>query len=181
MELTEGIRTRRSVRAFTDAPVPRDIMRQIVETARFAPSWKNTQTARYVVLDSRAAIDELAEKAAAGFAHNAEILKGAPALAVVTSINKRSGYEKDGSFTTPKGNEWQMFDAGIAAQTFCLAAHACGLGAVIMGIFHEDAVKEMLRLDDSLSVSALIAVGYPAAPPSAPSRKSLEEYLTFFE
>lgn len=180
MELNEGIRTRRSVRKFIDAPVPREIITQIVETARFAPSWKNTQTARYVVLDSRAAIDELAEKAAAGFAHNQEILKGAPAVAVITTVNGRSGYEKDGSFTTPKGNEWQMFDAGVAAQTFCLAAHSHGLGTVIMGIFREDAAKELLGLDDSLSVSALIAMGYPAAPPKEPSRKPVEEFLTFF-
>lgn len=72
-----------------------------------------------------------------------------------------------------------MFDAGIAAQTFQLAAHECGIGSVVMGIFDEVKVKELLCLDDTLNVSALIAIGNPAIQPTAPARKPVQELLQY--
>lgn len=99
-------------------------------------------------------------------------------MVVVTTINNRSGYERDGSATTSKGTHWQSFDAGIATQTFCLAAHEAGLGTVIMGIFDENKVAEVIGLPEGQSVSALVAIGYPAEEPAAPKRKSAEDLLT---
>ena len=90
-----------------------------------------------------------------------------------------SGYNPDGSFITSKGNEWQMFDAGIAAQTFCLAAHNEGVGSVIMGIFDEREVARIIGLDESRVVSALIAIGYPVQAPNAPQRDEVGEYVRF--
>lgn len=179
MELLEGIRTRRSVRTFADRPVSRETLTEIIATARFAPSWKNTQTARYVVIDDRAVMERVAAEGVMGLAHNAGIIRGAAALVVLTSVNGLCGYEKDGSFTTSKGIQWQMFDAGIAAQTFCLSAHAFGVGAVIMGIFDEKEVARVIGLDDSVTVSALIAVGYPAAPLGEGRREDTEKFVTF--
>lgn len=72
-----------------------------------------------------------------------------------------------------------MFDAGIAAQTFQLAAHECGIGSVVMGIFDEVKVKELLGLDDTLNVSALIAIGHPAIQPTAPARKPVHELIQY--
>ena len=72
-----------------------------------------------------------------------------------------------------------MFDAGIAEQTFQLAAHECGIGSVVIGIFDETQVKEILGLDDSLNVSALIAIGQPAVTPTAPARKSVQELIQY--
>ena len=103
----------------------------------------------------------------------------AAALVVLTSVKGISGYNADGSFTTAKGNEWQMFDAGIAAQTFCLAAHNYGVGSVIMGIFDEREVGRIIGLDTSRVVSALIAIGYPAQEPNPPKREDVGEYVKF--
>ena len=50
MEALECIKTRRSVRKFTDAPITREELQQVVEAAAYAPSWKNTQTVRYLVV-----------------------------------------------------------------------------------------------------------------------------------
>ena len=99
-------------------------------------------------------------------------------MMVITTVNSRSGYERDGSFTTSKGTHWQSFDAGIAAQTFCLAAHEAGIATVIMGIFDEEKVKEVIDVPDGQSVSALVAIGYADDEPEAPRRKSAEELLT---
>ena len=179
MELIEGIRTRRSVRKFTDEKISRDTMARIVDAARFAPTWKNSQTPRYIVVDSRDIMEKIADEGVMGREHNAGIIKGAAALVVLTSVKGICGYEPDGSFSTGKGNEWQMFDAGIAAQTFCLAAHNYGVGSVIMGIFDEKEVGRIIGLDESRVVSALIAIGYPAQEPNAPKRDGVGEYVAF--
>ncbi len=179
MELIEGIKGRRSVRQFAEQRVSRETIEKIIDAARFAPSWKNSQTARYVVIDSRGTMELIADEGVMGRAHNAGIIRGAAALVVLTSVKGKSGYEPDGSFTTSKGNEWQMFDAGIAAQTFCLAAYSYGVGSVIMGIFDEHEVGRIIGLDDSHVVSALIAIGYPAQEPNAPKRDGVGEYIRF--
>ena len=99
-----------------------DEVRQVVEAAAFAPSWKNTQIARYIVVTDKEKKDKLADNCMLGFTYNQKTTHGAPALVVLTMIKERSGYERDGSFSTPLATHWQSFDAGIAAQTFCLSA-----------------------------------------------------------
>ena len=91
----------------------------------------------------------------------------------------RSGFERDGSYSTKKEDRWQMFDVGAACQTFCLAAHEAGLGTVIMGIFDEDGITQLLDIPDSQELAALIAIGYPADAPAMPKRKSTEDLLTY--
>ncbi|MEG0157058.1 MAG: nitroreductase family protein, partial [Anaerovoracaceae bacterium] len=146
MDAITCIKERRSIRNFEDKKVPREVIEQVVETAAFAPSWKNTQIARYIVIEDQKLIETIANDCVLGFESNAVAIKKAPALVLVTMIKKRSGYERDGSFTTSKGDGWEMFDAGIAAQTFCLAAHEQGLGTVIMGIFDEAKVAEVVEI-----------------------------------
>ena len=72
-----------------------------------------------------------------------------------------------------------MFDAGVASEAFCLAAYEKGLGTVIMGIFDDDKVAELLELPEGRDIVALIPVGYPAEAPVAPRRKPVEEMVIF--
>ena len=111
MEALECIKTRRSIRKFTEQPVTEDEVRQVVEAAAFAPSWKNTQIARYIVVTDKEKKDKLADNCMLGFAYNQKTTHGAPALVVLTMIKGRSGYERDGSFSTPLATHWQSFDA----------------------------------------------------------------------
>lgn len=179
-DLTEGIKKRRSIRRFKDTPVPRDILKEIVETAAYAPSWKNTQTARYLAVDDKEVLEKIASKECMmDFSHNMNIIAGSPALVILTTVKGVCGYEKDGSFSTAKGTHWESFDAGIAAQTFCLAAYEKGLGTVIMGIFDEEKIRQAVEIPEDQQISALIAIGYPDADPKAPARKDAEELLTF--
>ena len=179
MELIEGIKTRRSVRNFTDEKISRDTLEKIIDAARFAPTWKNSQTARYIVIDSRDVMEKIADEGVMGRAHNAGIIRGAAALVVLTTTKGICGFEPDGSFSTSKGSGWQMFDAGIAAQTFCLAAHNYGVGSVIMGIFDEREVARVIGLDDSREVSALIAIGIPAQEPGQSRRDDVSDYVRY--
>lgn len=178
MNTIESIKTRRSIRKFEDRAVEAQVIADVVNVAAFAPSWKNSQTTRYIAVLDKELKDRLANECMMGFEYNVGTANGAPAMIVVTTVNKRSGYERDGSATTSKGTHWQSFDAGIATQTFCLAAHEAGLATVIMGIFDECKVAEVVGVPEGQSVSALIAIGYAADEPQAPKRKSAEELLT---
>ena len=179
METIQAIRSRRSIRKYQPKPVPHEVIEQIVADAAYAPSWKNTQIARYIVVTDKEKKDKLADNCMLGFAYNQKTTHGAPALVVLTMIKERSGYERDGSFSTPLATHWQSFDAGIAAQTFCLSAHALGLGTVIMGIYDPAEVAKVVAIPEGQEVAALIALGHPAQDPQAPARKDVDTLLRF--
>ncbi len=167
------------MRQFTDKKVDRETLEKIIDAARSAPTWKNSQTVRYVVVEDRQTLDRIADDATCGREANRRTIRGTQTLIALASVKGISGYEPDGSFTTNKGNEWQMFDAGIAAQTFMLAAHAYGVSSVVLGIFSDEKVSEILGLDDTLTVSALIPIGYAGGEPRNPPRKDLLEYIIY--
>jgi nitroreductase len=175
--MSNALTARRSIRKFQPTSVSPDTIRAIVAVAAYAPSWKNSQTTRYTLLTKREEIDRVADECTMGFQKNIDTLHGAPALIVLTTVNDRSGYERDGSFSTSKGTHWQSFDAGLAAEAFCVAAHDAGLGTVILGIYDEGKVKAVLNLPETESVSALIPIGVPAESPAAPKRKDVSELL----
>lgn len=177
MNTIECITGRRSIRSFTGEKPSHEVIEQIVSAAAYAPSWKNTQITRYVIVED----DSLKEKIAAAcdFQWNVKTIANAPALVAVTVVKNRCGYEKDGSFSTDRKDSWQMFDAGIASQTFCLAAWEHGLGTVILGIFDREKTEEYLQIPEDRELVALIALGYPAESPEAPKRKTTEELMTY--
>ncbi len=177
MNTLDAIKTRRSIRRFADKAVKKQDIEEIIAAAAYAPSWKNTQTAGYIVICDAAKKDVI-EKTMLN-AHNAEIVHTAPVLVAMISKRGICGYNADGSFTTKKGEGWQYFDAGIACQTFCLAAHEKGLGTVIMGLYDEDKLPQFLGVKEDEQMTALIALGYPGTHPSAPARKDMDELARF--
>jgi len=177
MTANECIRGRRSIRKFTDQPVSHQLLEQIVETASYAPSWKHTQIVRYIAVEGekKAALAKCTNL----YAGNGVIMENAPMVVAVTMIKGRSGYERDGSFSTPKKDRWQMYDAGVASEAFCLAAYEQGLGTVIMGLFDEEDAARLLEIPEDRELVALIPIGYPAEAPAAPRRKAVSELLSY--
>lgn len=179
MEFLDCVRGRRSVRKFTGEPVAHETIERIVQAASYAPSWKNHQIARYMVVEDPALKERIAENCMMGRQYNAAIVRGAPALVIVNIVAGLTGYSGDGSFATSKGDRWEMFDAGLAAQTFCLAAYDAGLGTVIMGVFDEDDVAKTVAVPAGQKVAALVAIGRPAEAPAMPQRKAAAELITY--
>ncbi len=177
MEFTETVRNRRSIRKYKADKISEDTVKKIVETASYSPSWKNSQIVRYVLITDEKLKNEIAQSCVLNFTFNADVIKNAPALMVIATIKKRSGYEKDGSFTTSKEDKWEMFDAGIATQTFCLSAYEQGLGTVIMGIFDEAKTIDALKLEENFGVAALVAIGKADESPNMPKRKTIQDLL----
>lgn len=182
MDVIKCIKERRSVRKYQDKQIDREIINEIVEVAAYAPSWKNTQITRYTVLSNREQIDEIAEECTLNFEYNKKILKRAPHLVIVTVELGKSGFNEDGSYTTTKEDRWENFDAGIAVQTFCLAAKSKGIGTVIMGLFDEYKTAEIVDIKENEKIVAFIAMGYETGnPQNVPPRKSPEELVRYID
>lgn len=179
MSFIEKIKSRRSVRKYTDQVINREIVEEIIDAARFAPSWKNTQIVRYYAVDDVKLKSKVAEEGVMDFAFNTKTISRSSMLMVVTFVSGISGYEEDGSYSTPVEDGWERFDAGIATQTFCLAAHEKGIGTVILGVFDDEKVKEALNIPGNEKVAALVAMGYPEKANPAPPRKEVSELLKF--
>lgn len=178
MTAKDCILGRRSIRRFKTDAIDHQLIEELVATASYAPSWKHTQITRYILVEGDLK-DQIAAQACDAWKPNTDIINAAPALMVITVIKNRSGFERDGSYSTPRKDGWQMFDAGIASQTFCLAAHEKGLGSVILGIFDSEKAASILEVPEDREVIALIPIGYPAEEPVAPKRKSVEDLLSY--
>ena len=177
MNVTECLKTRRSIRRYKAEPVDHSVIDSIVSLASYSPSWKNTQITRYIAIEDSSLLAEIADKYTPEY--NSNIIRQLNVLIAVTFKKGRCGYERDGSFTTKKGDRWQMFDVGVACQSFCLAAWDHGLGTVIMGVFDEDGISKLLDLPEDQELAALIAIGHPDIEPAAPKRKSVDELLQY--
>ena len=178
MTAKDCIKGRRSIRKFKPDKITHELLSEIIETASYAPSWKNTQITRYIAVEG-ALKDTIAKEGTTPFPNNGKIIENAPMLIAVTVIKNRCGYERDGSFTTPRKDTWQMYDAGVASQSFCLAAYEQGVGSVILGIFDQAKIESLLGLPEDRELVALIPIGYPDETPDAPKRKPVSDILSF--
>ncbi len=177
MDAITCIKTRRSVRKFTDDMVPAETVREIVELASYAPSWKNTQVIRYTLVEDADVIARIAAEGVMDFPLNQKTVSRAKQIMVVTYKDGICGFEKNGDYSTSKEDRWEMFDAGIATQTFCLAAHEKGVGTVILGIFDDAKIADIVGIPQGQTVAAVVALGYPAFEPDMPPRKSVDDLL----
>ena len=162
MNTTECIRTRRSIRKFKAAPVDHSLLESLISDTSYSPSWKNSQITRFIAIEDSSILDSIVQDYTPSF--NSDIIKQVPVLLAVTFVKGRSGFERDGSFSTKKGDRWQMFDVGVACQTFCPAAHNAGLGTVIMGIWDEDGITKLLKLPDDQEPVSYTHLTLPTTP-----------------
>ncbi len=176
MDAIACIKGRRSIRRFEDKSVSHETIEQIVSVASMAPSWKNTQVTRYIAVEGE--VKEALAKCTTIWEKNGDIIRNAPVVIAVCAVKNRSGYERDGSFSTNKGDKWEMYDVGAASEAFCLAAYEAGLGTVILGLYDDNA-PEVLGVPEGQELIALIPMGYPAESPEAPRRKEVSELLSY--
>ncbi len=186
MSDTQGIallKERRSVRAYKNEIVSKDVMHQIMEATRFAPSWANYQIARYTFITNPEKISQLITDGVNDFTYNINTLKKAKNVAILSFVKGKSGkldLEKD-EFATTKAGAWEVFDAGIACQTFCLAAHAYGIGTCIMGVIDDVELAKIAELPPDETVAALIVYGYPDGEVSVTPRKDVDEITRYID
>jgi len=179
MEAVEMIKNRRSIRKYTNEIVPRELMAEIIETTRWAPSWTNSQTPRFTLVNDATVIAKIATEGVKGFVYNAATLENALNVAVLSFVEGKAGNASKYEIEIDNPNRWEYFDAGIACQTFCLAAHAKGVGTCIFGIIDEAVIAEAINLPEDEQVAAIIVYGYPDQEAKPPRRKEVEELVRF--
>ncbi len=179
MKLEECIKTRRSIRKYKPTKISHEDFQDIIALTLFSPSWKNSQIVRFTLIEDDNIKNKIAETCMSESHHNQSIVHNAPNIIVMSYIIGKSGFNSDGSFSTSKEDRWQMFDSGIAASTLCLAAHDKGFGTVIMGLFDDNKVAEIINLPKNQQIAALIPIGLPDIAPTCPPRNSAESIITY--
>lgn len=195
--LVDFIKNRRSVRRYTDEPIPQSLLLQLLEAAMWAPSAHNRQPWRFAVLTQPADKARLAQAMGARLradrtadgddldaierdvARSYARLTGAPVLIVIcTSLIDMDHYPDP----QRSRHEWTMAtqSTAMAAQNLLLVAHAEGLGAcwVCAPLFVPELVKAILSLPDDWEPQGLITLGYPAQERSK-TRASVDGKVRF--
>jgi coenzyme F420-0:L-glutamate ligase / coenzyme F420-1:gamma-L-glutamate ligase len=192
------LRTRRSVRKFQSRPVPEDLLRQVLETATWAPSAHNRQPWRFAVLQTPQAKSDLADAMSAAFkdelSHDGldpeqierrvflshRRITNAPA-AVLLCLDPSLGDPYPDPFRQQAELEMGVQGVAMAGCTLLLAAHAVGLAGVWLcaPLFAPEAVRQTLHLPDAWLPQALVLLGYPESTPEPPGRLDLEEVTIY--
>ena len=179
MELAKAMEHRRSIRAYkAGTTIEKSVIEELIKAAQLAPSWKNSQTARYYVVLSEEKLASVKEKCLPEF--NRNNCADAPALIVTTFVKNRAGFERDGSPSTELGNEWGAYDLGLQNQNLLLKAIDLGLDTLVMGIRDAKAICEELSIPDDQEVVSVISVGYRNADAEMPKRKEVEQITVFY-
>jgi F420 biosynthesis protein FbiB-like protein len=179
--LHQAIFERRSLRRYTDDPVPPDLIERILNAGIWAPSAHNRQPWRFAILDTFDSREKLALAMGARLRHDLEAdnvpddiinkdvnrsydrLTSAPVLIVLClSMVDMDVYSDD----KRNHNEYIMAvqSTAMAGQNILLSAHGYGLGACWMcaPLFCPDVVQDTLNLPDDWQPQGIIAMGYPA-------------------
>ena len=184
MDVFEAIRNRRSIRQYKPDPIDDNTVEKVLEAAHWAPSWGNQQCWRFVVvrnpkiksdiadtLNKITVDNELVENAAASS------IRQAPVLVVFCAEKSKAGYSSDGTPLNDKGEYWYIFDIALAVQNLTLAAHALGLGTVIVGGFNIGKVEKILDVPGGCTVVTMTPLGVPDQKGQVSPRKQLSEVI----
>ena len=169
MDVETAIRTRRTHKAFAPRPVPRQILEELFELARFAPNHNLTNPWRFRVL-GLGALERL--KAAAG-RESAPKLDRAPTLVVCSCALGGD----------PVTDEEDLHATACAAYIVLLVAHARGLAGYwrTPEVLRTGAGREAVGLPESERFVGLLHLGWPVQDQRAPERKPVGEFATFLE
>ena len=163
MDLLEGIYTRRSIRQFTDQPVEREQLIEIIRAGTWAPSGLNNQPWRFVIVKERETRIKLAE-----FTKYRMVIESAPAC-IAVFIDRGAMY-----------NDIKDHQAmGACIQNMLLAVHALDLGAVWLGeiLKNAESVRMFLELPPEMELMAVVAIGHPRAGSRTSQRKNVADVL----
>lgn len=166
MSVQTAISERRSIRAYQDKPVEDEKLKLVLEAARLAPSARNRQEWKFIVVK-----DSETRKKLAGAANGKQFVAEAPVLIVACAT--------EAEYVMTCGQPAGTVDTSIALSFLILQAHELGLGTCWLGAYDESAVKEILGIPPHVRVVAMTPLGYPAQLPEAKPRKSLEEIVVF--
>jgi len=182
MDVMEAIKTRRSIRRYKTARVSKKNIELVLEAARWAPSWANTQCWRFIVVRDKKIKIELAAALTTDSKVNDvnpadKAVRTAPVVIVACAELGVSGYYHTEP-ATDKG-DWYMFDVALAMQNLALAAHSIGLATVHVGSFDAKKAANILEVPEGFCVVEMTPLGYPDQIRNPRPRKELSEIVSY--
>ena len=168
MKVLEVIQKRRSVRKYKQDPIPEEALLRVLEAARLAPSGKNFQPWKFIIVKDKALKEKLARASAGQF-----FIAKAPIIIVGCGFPDNC-YARMGRYM----KSWSV-DVTIAMEHLILQAQEEGLGTCWIGSFEEEEVKAILNVPEEVKVLALTPLGYPEEIPRFRGRKSLDEIISY--
>lgn len=177
MDFSELVKTRKSIRDYSENDVDSDTVARILEAARLAPSWANRQCWAFIVIKDKGTIAEIAAKGSGSYN---SWLKKAPVIVVACGDPSLSG--------TRNGMDYYLVDVAIAMEHIMLQAADLGLGTCWIGGFDEKEMKRILGVPENIRVVAFTPIGHPVETPGVRakmtkllirggSRKPMEEIV----
>jgi nitroreductase len=165
MDTFDLIKTRRSIRKFTDKPLYDDMINRIIEAGIWAPSGMNNQPWKFAVIKDKDLKTKISE-----LTHYSKIVQSADAL-ISVFLDKAESYDRTKD----------VMAIGACIQNMLLYIHSEGLGAVWLGqiLANKDKVLELVGGSNELELMAVIALGYPAEKGGKPGRKGHKEKVFF--
>ncbi|MBC7318763.1 nitroreductase family protein [Candidatus Bipolaricaulota bacterium] len=160
-EVLRAIRERRSIRVFRPDPIEPEKLEAILEAARWAPSGRNTQPWRFVVVESKEKREELGRVVT-----QMDMVRTAP-VTIAVLRDKDAGYDEVKDIQA----------IGACAQNILLAAHSLGLGACWLGRVRDPQIEKIIGAKENEELMMLIVIGYPRERPPVRERKPLEELV----
>ena len=168
MDLMEAIKTRRSIRKYKETPVPENLLKEVLNAARLAPSAENAQPWKIIVV-----MDVLVKQKVTQACNGQKFLVQAPVVLVLCGIPEEAFPTVGGYMSS------HIIDATIALDHLTLAARALGLGTCWVAKFKEDKLKDILGIPEDVRVIAVSPLGYPDESPERSPRKNLEELISY--
>lgn len=161
------LKGRRSIRRYRPDPVPEEMVAQILEAGRWAPSASNRQPWSFIVVQDEKIRRQVAQHAAyfiIRWAHAGE----APLLIVLCGDARSRLYR-----------QFLHEDIGLTGGQMMLQAKALGLGTCWLGGVDRKAIADVLKLPEQIEVIGLLTVGFPAKEPPPTPRKALTEIVHY--
>ncbi len=165
MSLMDIIQKRYSCRSYQEKEIEKDKLDKIFEAARLAPSAKNLQDWRFIVVTDKAVKTNVA-----ACTNRPQVFEKAGAIIVACS---------NMNYVMKCGQAVSPIDISISLEHISLQAAELGLGTCWIGSFETEKVRELLAIPNNVSIIELMALGYPAEPGKQNTRLSIKEILCF--
>jgi nitroreductase len=196
LTIREAIEQRRSIRKFRQVPVPDKVISELLDAARLAPSGSNAQPWRFKIVRDKDTKERLV-KASYGQTFIGEaplvlvccadiggyldgVVSGLQDLGKIGAVEDRIVeivLNRTGRMMKMNLDQFEQriaFNVAIAIEHIALRALDFGLGTCWIRLIDESAIKSIFGWDDTISVVALLPIGYPDESPAPRKRRTIE-------
>jgi nitroreductase len=160
MELKKAILERRSIRAFSEKPVEKNLLKELLTAGIYAPTAGNIQPWIFFSITDPDGINKIRTISPG-------MLSNPKALICVCSDQKKA-FERAGK----GGKTLSLMDCAMAAQNIMLRAYDLGLGSCVIRSFNPSALREIVGAPDHIQPELIVTIGYPAENPDPPARNT---------